>query len=154
MHSEINNKQAELLLDDKFIETALRAVKDAKRRVWVTCYDWRWYENEPESTIQQFNSAVYIAKRRGVDVRAICDKRAITSNLQMQGIDARFLRTNKTLHTKAILIDDTALILGSHNLTKRGADQNFECSVLIKELEPILQFERYFQAMWQHLAAK
>lgn len=149
---ENERKPAKLLLDNSFILEAKRQVAGAKKRVWITCYDWRWYRDSPEEYIQVFNSTVFLAVRRGIDVRVLCDKKSVAESLRGYGIPANYLQTNKTLHTKAILVDTEALILGSHNLTKRGAGENLECSIVVHDLEPLLQFENYFARMWLHLS--
>lgn len=144
----------ELLLDGDFIKKAIAIVKDAKRNIWICAYDWRWYADSPEEQIQTFNKYVLLASRRGVDVRVICDKRTGAQVLAAFGIPARYLPTTKTLHTKAIMVDDRCLILGSHNLTIRGSSDNLECSVAVSDLEPILLFNEYFDRMWLHLTMK
>ena len=54
------------------------------------------------------------------------------------------------MHTKALLIDDDTLIIGSHNLTERGTAENYEISVVVRDLEACMLFSEYFDKMWQN----
>jgi phosphatidylserine/phosphatidylglycerophosphate/cardiolipin synthase-like enzyme len=140
-----------LILDQDYIKRLTELVKNAKSEINICAYAWRWYENQPETGIQQFNSAIVHAKARGVNVRVICDGYKVCQLLRKQGIKSSYLQTNKTLHTKAISIDNTALLVGSHNLTKSATQDNFEMSVQLRDLESILQFKNYFNKMWGFL---
>lgn len=144
--------QTELLLDQQFIGRVAGAIKGAQKRIWICAYTWRWYANAPEKDIQQFNYQVIKAVKRGVQVRVIMHNRAQADILNRLGIESHRLRTKKTMHTKAILVDDRILIMGSHNLTEKGTAENFESSLLTFELEPILQFENYFLRMWENFS--
>ena len=137
-----------LILDRDFAGKAAEFVKDAKSEIRIFAYAWRWYENEPELDIQKFNIEVLKATRRGVKVRAIVDTFAIFKELSAQGIDCRFLEPVRTVHTKAIMIDDKTLVLGSHNLTKRATSGNLEMSVAIQDYATTDQFILYFDTMW------
>lgn len=138
----------ELILDRDFIGKAASFVKGAKSEIRIFAYAWRWYENEPELDIQKFNIEVLKATRRGVKVRAIVDTFAIFKEMSARGIACRYLEPVRTVHTKAIMIDDKTLIIGSHNLTKRATEGNFEASVAIQDYSTIDQFRRYFDIMW------
>lgn len=140
-----------ILVDTQFIDKIIELTKKAERSIWVCAYDWRWYEHQPEEKIQQFNSAVFLAKSRGVDVRVLCDKPSTKRNLQFYGIKAKCVDTTRTLHAKAIMIDTKALIIGSHNLTIRGSVTNLELSLLSTNLETILQFQRFFDTLYTNI---
>ena len=141
-------RSVRLILDRDFAGKAAEFVKDAKSEIRIFAYAWRWYENEPELDIQKFNIEVLKATRRGVKVRAIVDTFAIFKEMSARGIDCRYLEPVRTVHTKAIMIDDKTLVLGSHNLTKRATSGNIEMSVAIQDYSTIDQFRRYFDIMW------
>ena len=146
-------QSVKLILDRDFASKAAEFVKDSKIEIRIFAYAWRWYENEPELDIQKFNIEVLKATRRGVKVRAIVDTYAIFKEMSARGIDCRYLEPVRTVHTKAIMIDDKTLIIGSHNLTKRATEGNFEASVAIQDYSTIDQFRRYFDIMWSACSA-
>ena len=141
-------QSVELILDRDFIGKAASFVKGAKSEIRIFAYAWRWYENEPELDIQKFNVEVLKATRRGVKVRAIVDTFAIFKEMSARGIACRYLQPVRTLHTKAIAIDDSAVIIGSHNLTKFATTSNFEASVATNDYTTNKQFRLYFDTMW------
>ena len=110
-------------------------IENAKKCIDVVMYDWRWYGDKPGHTMQQLNNALVQATRRGVRVRAVVNTGDHAKFLATLGIKARTLRDKRTLHSKLIIIDDTKLIIGSHNLTANAFYRNLESSVAL-ELPP------------------
>lgn len=146
------DQSVSLLIKDAFIEKALEQVKAAKTSILISAYDWRWYANSPEKPIQQLNAALYAKSKQGVQVRALLDKSKQANLLRTYKIDAKTFPNTITMHTKAILIDEKSLILGSHNLTVRGTSENYEVSLLVVDPTACLLFYDYFTKMWQNYA--
>ena len=113
----------QLLFNDQYIKTAIDLIKRANSSISICAYAWRWYENAPEKDIQKFNYEVARAVKRGIQVRVILDQRTQASILTGYGIKTKVYPTDRSLHAKAILIDESMLIIGSHNLTERGLTQ-------------------------------
>lgn len=140
----------ELLIREAFIDRATEYVKQAKKSILICAYDWRWYVNSPEKSIQKLNIELFKKSDSGVQVRAILDKADQAKILKSYKIDARILPDTMTMHTKAILIDEKVLILGSHNLTERGTAENHEISLHVRDPAVCLAFYDYFTALWQN----
>lgn len=143
-----------LLLDENFMPKVLEFLKDAKKRVWICAYTWRWYSHAPEKNIQKFNNLMMRLSSAGLDIRAIVDNSEQAKSLQDIGINTKYLPTKRVLHTKAILIDGETLIMGSHNLTERGTAENLEASLAIQNPDLCLEFEYYFERFWNNFAVK
>lgn len=143
-----------LLQDSAFITKAAECVRTAKRRIYICAYAWRWYENSPEKDIQKFNYEIARRSLQGLDIRAILDQKTQASYLRGYGINTRSYPTDRAMHTKAILVDDEILILGSHNLTERGTAENYELSVMINDRQACILFAEYFEKMWQNYAER
>lgn len=142
----------QLLQDAAFITKAAECVRTAKRSIYICAYAWRWYENAPEKDIQKFNYEIARRSLQGMDIRAILDQRSQAEYLKQYGIKTKSYPTDRAMHTKAIMIDEKILIIGSHNLTERGTAENYELSVLITEPEACIEFSEYFNKMWQNYA--
>lgn len=142
----------QLLFNDQYISTAIDVVRRAKSSISICAYAWRWYENAPEKQIQQFNYEIASAVKRGVLVRAILDQRTQATLLRGYGITSKIYPTDKAMHTKAILVDESMLLLGSHNLTERGTAENYEISVALNDPTSCLLFNDYFNKMWENYA--
>ena len=120
----------------------------AKSEVRLCAYAWRWYANEPEIGIQKLNTALYMLRERGVKVRALVDTEAMRLTFRDLGFETRSVINTRMLHTKAISVDTSAILIGSHNLTKRANTDNYEASVMTGEFQVVDSFNRYFDAMW------
>lgn len=138
-----------LILDNKYCETVIKFIRDAQSEIRLCAYAWRWYIDEPEIPIQQLNIELYRARERGVKVRCLVDTAATAQMLRDIGFNVRYISTNRMLHTKAIGIDASTLVIGSHNLTKRASTDNYELSLLTHEAQVILGYNDYFDRMWQ-----
>lgn len=141
-----------LLQDGAFITKALEGVKTAKKSVYICAYDWRWYGNAPTLDIQQFNHELVKKIKSGLDCRAILDKETQADYIKQYGIKCKTYPTDRSMHTKAVLIDEKYLIIGSHNLTKRGTGTNYEVSLLVDDPSVCLAFLDYFNQMWRNYA--
>lgn len=138
----------ELLINEAYIKKAQECVKNARSSIDIMAYTWNWYPNNIEKPIQQFNATIVQKVNDNVRVRAITNGKNQRDSLCELGIKARTYPSNLTMHTKAILIDEKLLLLGSHNLTDRGTAENHEISVLIDEPDVTLQFMEYFNNLW------
>lgn len=138
----------DLILDHEFTGKAAAFLDDSKSEIRLCAYAWRWYANEPDLGIQKFNIALMRAKQRGVVVRCLVNNYAMFVFFSKLGFKCRYVERHRSLHTKAILVDKSTLILGSHNLTKRANSDNFECSIAVQDTEIVLQFAEYFDRMW------
>jgi len=111
-------------------------------------YDWRWYENQPSHVVQQFNSALVRAVRRGVIIRAVLNLPELIPLLNSVGIKARVMREKRTLHSKMILIDEATLVIGSHNITRNAFSSNIESSVIVQIPQDQERFSQFFNNLY------
>lgn len=137
-----------LVVDDEYTLAAIEMLDAAKSEVRLCAYAWRWYANEPEIGIQKLNTALYMLRERGVKVRALVDTEAMRLTFRDLGFETRSVINTRMLHTKAISVDTSAILIGSHNLTKRANTDNYEASVMTGEFQVVDSFNRYFDAMW------
>lgn len=141
-------RSTEIIVGGQYVEKVLPLVKGAKREILICAYAWRWYENQPERAIQKFNYEIVKAMHRGVTVRAILEVRSTAQTLRDLGVIAKSVDTNQVMHIKAITVDDRHLVIGSHNLTKRGTAENYEASVILDDPSSALSFKDYFESIW------
>jgi phosphatidylserine/phosphatidylglycerophosphate/cardiolipin synthase-like enzyme len=136
------------IIGSQFPKIVIPLVQNAKKSIRVIIFDWRWYPIVGGSSVSQFNSAVVSAVTRGVSVRALVNNNAVAERLKSHGCEARLSYSKKMLHTKMLLIDDTLLVIGSHNYTQHGFELNDEASVLV-DLEAVQNdFVTYFENLW------
>jgi phosphatidylserine/phosphatidylglycerophosphate/cardiolipin synthase-like enzyme len=96
------------------------------------------------------------AKARGVDVRIIMEKRVMSgqnaqafSELAAKGFAVRYAsRIFDLTHSKFIIIDGEAVLVGSHNLSNSALFENREASVIIRDGETLRRFQEVFESDW------
>ena len=142
-----------IILDKEYWQEAVRLIDACERELRITAYSWRWYPNEPECEVQQINVAIMRAIVRGVSVRAMCSSLPMALTLQKYGIQAKYCDEARTVHSKVLCTDSKAIILGSHNITKRALHENYEISMLSCDYEPVAQFITYFDKIWEYARA-
>lgn len=94
------------------------------------------------------------AHRRGVRVRVLVDatsaKTGYTKHelLRVAGIPTKVENWGGKLHTKAAVIDERILIVGSMNWTRAGEDVNDENTLLIRSQRLASEFSAFFERLW------
>ena len=137
------------IISSEFPDMVIPLIENAKKSIDVIVFDWRWYPQNPGSTVQLFNQAMVRAARRGVDIRVIANNDQIISTLKSQGISAKRALTAKLVHCKMMVVDSEIVVLGSHNYTQNGFEQNLEVSVIIEDDECVLRFQNYFNNLFK-----
>ncbi|MFH0737689.1 MAG: phospholipase D-like domain-containing protein [Candidatus Micrarchaeota archaeon] len=96
------------------------------------------------------------AKSRGVEIRIILEKRVLSgqnaqmfSELAAKGFAVRYAgRIFDLTHSKFIIIDGEAVLVGSHNLSNSALFENREASVIIRDAEIVEEFQGIFNSDW------
>jgi len=135
-------------------------LNSAKDQIDILMYQWKWYGHAGSSAIQRLNLAFISAARRGVKIRALLNLDHIggpisqinsrtETQLKAVGIETKHDFTGITSHAKMVLIDKEILVLGSHNFSARSMSGNNEASVIIRGVDEVQPFQKYFQRLWE-----
>ncbi len=138
----------EPIIGKNYIKQVIPLIDSAKNSIKIVVFDWRWYPEDPANPCQLLNSAIVRASRRGVQVQACVNSNAIRSPLLENGIDARIPVSKSLMHTKMLIVDDTILVMGSHNFSQSAFTLNFETSLIVRDSSEISQFVSFFQSLW------
>ena len=140
--------QTTLIIGKEFAEKVIPLIEQTKNSLNIIVYDWKWYPNQVGSAIQRFNNAIITTAKKGKRVRVIINRPYINQILSQLNIKTKKLYTEKTLHTKLMLIDNKIAILGSHNYTMNAFTINYEVSVIIRDEATVNRLNKYFQNLW------
>ncbi len=134
---------------DVLYEALLCAIYSAKERIWIVTPYFI-----PNNSIVE---ALIIAKHKGVDVKLITpkDSKHILVNLtrssymrELEEVGIEVALYNGTmLHAKAILFDDTSVMLGSVNLDNRSLFLNYEVAVFVYSPKTITDIESWMNKL-------
>jgi phosphatidylserine/phosphatidylglycerophosphate/cardiolipin synthase-like enzyme len=141
--------KSEVIIGKHFPQKVTVLIDNAKKSIKTVVYDWRWYPNDPGNAVQLFNQSVLRAVRRGVKVEAVVNNENILSVLNDNGVVAKKILTPGLVHAKLMIIDDTIVVIGSHNYTHNAFVLNQEISVALTECDDVSGFNLFFQSLWQ-----
>lgn len=134
---------------DALYETLLSAIHSARQRVWIITPYF-----VPDETILR---ALIIAKHKGVDVKLITPgasdhwiadigRSSYMREFEENGIEV-LLYNSKMLHTKALLFDEYAVMLGSVNIDNRSLFLNYEVVSFVYSRPVIDEMSRWIDEL-------
>lgn len=137
---------------DALYETLLSAIHSAARRIWIVTP----YFVPDESVLR----ALIIAKHKGVDVKLITPaasdhwiadigRSSYMRESEENGIEVLLYKGNM-LHTKALLFDDYAVMLGSVNIDNRSLFLNYEVVSFVYAKALIGEMEQWIKNLIAH----
>lgn len=147
-------ERAALLADGAYSGELVTRVREAKRRIFCAFYLFKVGEgrgNLPAAIATELVKA----RRRGVEVTVMLEggkpvgpeNRAAASRLTRGGVRVFFPRGRQVTHTKAVVIDDRFVLIGSHNLTHSALARNNELSVLLDSPQVAARVTRYLEGI-------
>jgi phosphatidylserine/phosphatidylglycerophosphate/cardiolipin synthase-like enzyme len=107
-------------------------------------------------TSREVVDALERAKARGVEIRIIIERNVVGDDneeifreLSSKGFKVRYAsKAYKLTHSKFILIDGKAVLVGSHNLSNSAMYKNREASVIIRDMDTVREFMGIFETDW------
>ena len=139
----------ETIIGKEFPKKVIPLIDSAKRSINTVVFDWRWYPNDAGCPTQLFNQALVRASRRGVKIQAVVNNDSVVNILNSVGILARHVTLKNLIHAKLMIIDDSVVVIGSHNYTQNAFSVNQEISVILPIDETMRDFFNFFQSLWQ-----
>ena len=136
-----------VIIGREYPEVITPLIEQCQHSLDILVFDWRWYANEPNSTIQKLNLAIVDANRRGVKVRALVNNNIMPTILHLQGLQVRRVGTKSMMHIKLLIFDNQKMVIGSHNLSKNAFLFNHEISMLTDDLTEIARCKNYFEML-------
>ncbi|MBF9034413.1 hypothetical protein HKCCE2091_09190 [Rhodobacterales bacterium HKCCE2091] len=150
-----------LLTPDNYPEVLLGLIGEARHRIWIENQSIRPSTDvtrTPAHFLALLN-AVRAKQEAGVEVRMIFregfgQERDTLRRLRELGfpVGPDHVRFFDKCHTKGIVVDDDAVVLGSQNWTGGGTGPNRDASLLIRHPRAAAYFAEIFDYDWTHLA--
>ncbi|MBV8855785.1 MAG: trypsin-like peptidase domain-containing protein [Acidobacteria bacterium] len=150
-----------LLTPDNYIEHVIGLVRSARNRLFIQNQSLSLLdplENNEDEFIELWK-AVKSRQEAGADVRMIFrvhidedHARAVKDRLVKFGFRPECIRVQPGCHTKGVVVDSEAVLLGSHNWTNHGVKANRDASLIFRHKEIAEYYERIFLFDWDRLA--
>ena len=144
-----------LVVDNQYLSVAQALVEQATKEICISSFKLEVNEKPRGKDLKKFFDAIIAKIKSGVKVKVLFnwhdDRRSVPKTnyyastfLKSQGADVRFLKNNRCVHAKLLMIDKEKILLGSHNLSVRSTQNNFELSYLIPDPETVAQVSMVF----------
>jgi phosphatidylserine/phosphatidylglycerophosphate/cardiolipin synthase-like enzyme len=143
-----------------YANVLIAAAQRARRRVWILAYVIHANFLRQSDPVTHFFSILRARRSAGVDIRIILDNPVI--NRPNYHCNKSFMRLMMewnfqfctpppriTSHAKAVLVDDSVLFIGSHNLAQSSLMNPLDCSVELRNEFLIQSFAETFLMIWR-----
>jgi V8-like Glu-specific endopeptidase len=150
-----------LLTPDNYLGHVVQLVRSAQTRLFIQNQSLNLLdplENNEDAFIELWQ-AIKSRQDAGVDVRMIFrvhfdedEARAIKDRLVKFGFKPGCIRVQKGCHTKGVIVDSEAVLVGSHNWTNHGVTANRDASLIFRHPEIARYYEQIFLFDWERLA--
>jgi hypothetical protein len=134
-----------LLSPDDFIEQITELVGRAQHRLYIQN---QYVKPTNIARWKKLNELIRdFSQRPGVDFKIIIRDTRYWESLEMMrqfGVDTTSVKKLKGSHTKGIIVDDHAVVVGSHNWSGQGFMENRDASLIFHDPRVIAYFERLF----------
>lgn len=140
--------QISTIIGKEFPEKVIPLIDQSKNSIDIVVFDWRWYPQHLASPAQLFNQSIVRAVRRGVNVRAISNNDQIHAILTEAGIKSKRAYSKRVMHVKLMIIDESTIIIGSHNYTQNAFQMNQEMSVILRDVGADNRFQKFFNNIY------
>lgn len=141
-----------IFFDSTYGDALALAIAGANEKVDVAMYVWRRTDENPTLNLSKIITELLRASARGVQVRIMTDFPTSAAMLRHEGLDAVAVETGRTMHAKMVVIDHKCVFIGSHNMTKRSLNSNYEVTARLDGFEYAAQAHQYFDMMWDYYA--
>jgi PLD-like domain/Trypsin-like peptidase domain len=142
-----------LLTPDNYAPHVRDLIRSAKKRVWFENQSFSMRErgkNPPH--YEQLLESLLECQNNGLDVRIIFrrigDVRKTVTNARSFGFDPSLIRILTNCHTKGLIVDDGAVLVGSHNWTGAGTTTNRDASLIIYEKRAVDHYAEMLDYDW------
>jgi phosphatidylserine/phosphatidylglycerophosphate/cardiolipin synthase-like enzyme len=144
-----------IVKDHEYLGTALVLIKNAKESINLSTFKLERTEKARGRNIEQIFQALLEKAKQGLKIRVLFnwhdDKKSIAKTnlsagqwLKGQGIEVRHLRNNRCCHAKILSVDKERALIGSHNISVKSLESNFEISYLIDNKDNVINLDNIF----------
>ena len=153
-------KDVQIITDRQYFGVVRNYIREARSSIRIMMFEASYYEKYKDSPSNILIGELIAAKKRGVDVKAILERREAKDRATLRnmktgsllakgGVEVVYDPLDITTHTKLLIIDDRISIVGSTNWTYNALEKNHEVSVLISSPEVANNLQKYFQSVWE-----
>ncbi len=145
----------QLLLDEKFLPAAQNLISSAQHSIYISTFKAEMTTKPRGRHLLKLFDSIVEKSQLGLDVRFVLNNFTGSKSipftnlyamqeLKRQKVNVRCFPNDRICHAKIIIVDGTAVILGSHNLSVRSCHNNFEVSMYFHDKETVQRLASIF----------
>ena len=149
----------EILKDEQFLPAALCLISNAQKSIDISTFKIEITSKRRGLRLKEFFDILIRKASDGIEVRLLMNKRDnrghvpetnayALKHLKPSKIKIRYLPNDRVAHAKLIIMDKKAAICGSHNLSVKSCQNNFEVSCLLSEETMVLLLKSAYDKTW------
>ncbi len=140
-----------ILTPDNYIDVVVPFIESARRSVYFQNQSFN--ASVIGGQYAKLLDALLARQEEGLDVRIIFrsfgpDDRDVITAAKDYGFDTKKIRKQRNCHTKGIIVDSEAVLMGSHNWTTAGTGFNRDASLIFYDREIARFYEELFLYDW------
>jgi len=150
-----------ILLNEQFLIKATHVAEITKERLYITTFKAEICAKPRCHNLLKFFTIVSDKAKSGVDVRFITNQTTPRRSIPLSNFNAiqelrrtnakvRCLKNNRICHAKLILSDSFTAIIGSHNLSVKSCQSNFEISYIFNDAYIVKELYSIFDTLWDN----
>lgn len=130
---------------DKQVARIVQIINSAKKNIYAPTY---------LITHKDIANALISAHNKGIDVKIILDANSATTQnskhklLRDSNVKIKFENYAGKLHSKALIVDESYVIIGSMNFSNSGENKNDENTVIIQNYKLASSYKNFFNYLW------
>jgi len=136
----------EVLVDNEYITRATEIISQAKSEILLSTFKIQSGTNKRTQILREMVDLLVEKLKQGVRVLLLINwkesrkgvpktNEPVANLLRASGADVRYLKQGRCCHAKILLVDNSKVILGSHNWSAASLQENFEISLFIESAE-------------------
>jgi len=149
-----------VIFGSELLGAVVGEIERAESSVYVAMFEWAWYPGQHTGTVQDLNRAVCIKGKSGTDVRVLLHNESIgrplhrlnrqtAEHLKQSKVMVKWGNSRYPLHAKVWIFDGARVILGSHNISVRAVQTNYEASILFDVPSEVKRVVEWFEELWE-----
>lgn len=127
---------------NKAKEDIVSLINDSQKSITIAMYNFSY---------KKFAKALVKAKKRGVDITVIFDKKKIKEEDSLYGyLKDKGIKTyvaDEKMHLKVALFDNKTMLLGSTNFTKKSFSENYEILMTSENKKHIKKLQSFIEEL-------
>lgn len=148
-----------LVKDNDYLQYANAMIAQAKKEICLSSFKLEISTVPRGRALKEFFDNLISKNSQGIKIKILFnwhdDRRSVAKTnfyasqfLKQSGIDIRYLKNNRCCHAKVLIVDKEKVLLGSHNLSVRSTQNNFELSYLISDIETAAEVGVVFDSLF------